>query len=150
MNLKADNVQVVNISWSQHQLLQSILSRMYIFRAISGNSYFQRETSLRSIVFTAPESAPPCEIYNFSVTATYILSGVTYSGSGCSVPSPVLSRMLPSLPDKKILDSSITYELEKKMTVETVEIKIDLLVRSNNSFHGYDPLDVVIILLYSH
>ena len=123
---------------------------MYIFRAISVNSYSQKQTSLRSIVFTAPESAPLCEIYNFSVTATYTLSGVIYSGSGCSVPSPVLSRMLPSLPDKKSLDSIIAYELEKKMTVETVKMKVDLPVRSTNSLHGCNALDVIKTLLYSY
>ena len=63
-------------------------------------------------VFTAPEGAPPCEVYNFSVTATYI--GATYTGAGCSVPSPVLSRMLPSLPDIKRLQSSHSYSLEKQ------------------------------------
>ena len=47
-------------------------------------------------IFTAPEGAPPCEVYNFSITATYV--GATYTGAGCSVPSPVLSTTLPSLP----------------------------------------------------
>ena len=37
--------------------------------------------------FTAPEGAPPCEVYNFSVTATYDIDGVTYTGAGCSVQS---------------------------------------------------------------
>ena len=65
-------------------------------------------------LFTAPEGAPPCEIYNFSVTATYDVVGATYTGAGCSVPSPVLSRMLPSLPDIDLLESSIDYSLEKQ------------------------------------
>ena len=60
-------------------------------------------------VFTAPEGAPPCEVYNFSVTATYV--GATYTGAGCSAPSPVISRMLPSLPDIEMLNSSLTYSL---------------------------------------
>ena len=37
--------------------------------------------------FTAPEGAPPCEVYNFFVTATYDIDGVTYTGAGCSVQS---------------------------------------------------------------
>jgi hypothetical protein len=38
--------------------------------------------------FTAPEGAPPCEVYNFSVTATYV--GATYTGAGCSLPLETL------------------------------------------------------------
>ena len=63
-------------------------------------------------LFTAPEDAPPCEVYNFSVTATYV--GATYTGAGCSVPSPVLSTMLPSLPDITPVESSIQYVLIKQ------------------------------------
>ena len=61
--------------------------------------------------FTAPEGAPPCEVYNFSVTATYV--GATYTGAGCSVPrlSPIMSTMLPSLPDIEKLNSSLIYSL---------------------------------------
>jgi hypothetical protein len=59
--------------------------------------------------FTAPEGAPPCEVYNFSITATYV--GATYTGAGCSLPSPVISTMLPSLPDINYLSDSITYHL---------------------------------------
>ena len=63
-------------------------------------------------LFTAPKDAPPCEVYNFSVTATYV--GATYTGAGCSVPSPVLSTMLPSLPDITPVESSIQYDLIKQ------------------------------------
>ena len=62
-------------------------------------------------VFTAPDGAPPCEAYNFFVTATYV--GATYTGADCSVLSPVITRMLPSLPDIQTVDSSIEYLLEK-------------------------------------
>ena len=65
-------------------------------------------------VFTAPEDAPPCEIYNFSVTATYV--GATYTGAGCSVPGPVLSTTLPSLPDIEQLEDSLKYTLKKRST----------------------------------
>ena len=61
--------------------------------------------------FTAPKDAPPCEVYNFSVTATYV--GATYTGAGCSVPSPVLSTMLPSLPDIEGLDTSISHTVAR-------------------------------------
>ena len=69
-------------------------------------------------VFTAPEGAPHCEVYNFSVTVTYV--GATYTGDGCSVPSPVLSRMLPSLPNIDELESSLNYSLEKQATGEVI------------------------------
>ena len=64
-------------------------------------------------IFTAPEGAPPCEVYNFSVTATYVADNVTYAGAGCCVPSPVLSTMLPSLPDLSNLHSFHSFSLEK-------------------------------------
>jgi hypothetical protein len=59
--------------------------------------------------FTAPEGAPPCEVYNFSVTATYV--GATYTGAGCSVSSIVNNVMLPSLPNIGWLESSVMYSL---------------------------------------
>ena len=60
-------------------------------------------------LFSIPKDAPPCEVYNFSVTATYV--GATYTGAGCSVPSPVLSTMLPSLPDIDKMERTIEYTL---------------------------------------
>ncbi len=64
--------------------------------------------------FTAPEVAPPCQVYNFSVTATYV--GATYTGAGCSVPSPVFSTMLPSVPDITRLESSVKYSLKRNLS----------------------------------
>ena len=66
------------------------------------------------IVFNASEDAAPCEVYNFSVTATYTYVGTTYTGDGCSIRSPVISRTLPSLPDVEVLDSTLTYSLAKE------------------------------------
>ena len=60
-------------------------------------------------VFSSQSSPSSCEVYNFSVTATPL--GATYTGDGCSVLSPVLSRMLPSLPDVTTLESTIIYSL---------------------------------------
>ena len=62
-------------------------------------------------VFTAPEGAPSCEIYSFSITATNDTVGVTYAGDGCT---QVLSTMLPSLPDISRLEASLSYSLEKR------------------------------------
>ena len=64
-----------------------------------------------NFVFQAPEGAPPCEVYNFTVTGAYV--GATYTGDDCSVPSPVLSIMLPSLPNISGIESSLHYVLEK-------------------------------------
>jgi hypothetical protein len=66
--------------------------------------------------FTAPEGGPPCEVYNFSVTATYVDD--IYTGAGCRVPSPVLTRMLPSLPDICQLESSLEFVLSTDFIVE--------------------------------
>ena len=81
-------------------------------------------------IFTAPENTPPCEVYNFSVTATPV--GATYTGDGCSVPSPVLSRMLPSLPGIERLESSLEYFLSKiNSTDGIVQLEVDFLVSSS-------------------
>ena len=69
-------------------------------------------------VFQEPGGAPPCEVYNFTVTGLYL--GATYTGSGCSVPSPVLSIMLPSLPNVSSTESSLDYTLKKKSTMDFV------------------------------
>ena len=64
--------------------------------------------------FTAPEGAQPCEVYNFSVIAPYDIAGANYSIAGCSIPSPVLSKMLPSLPDIDEVESTLSYLLKKQ------------------------------------
>lgn len=64
-----------------------------------------------NFVFQAPGGAPPCEVYNFTVTGAYV--GATYTGNGCSVSSPVLSITLPSLPNISEIDSSLHYMLKK-------------------------------------
>ena len=112
------DIQTANISWSPLRLPPSLmiqdinLVKTYILTVItmaSNTQIFQLNQPF--YVFTAPEGALPCEVYNFSVTATYV--GATYTGDGCSVPSPALIKMLPSLPDIKRLESSLQYVLEK-------------------------------------
>ena len=81
---------------------------------VMGNSDRQEQifTTMELYYLYRPrDGAPPCEVYNFSVTSTYI--GATYTGAGCSVPSQMLSRMLPSLPDVSSIESSLDYVLER-------------------------------------
>ena len=103
---------MVNISWSSQLPFDN---DNYHFNVISQNTR-PRSVPLNTsfYVFTASEGAPPCEVYNFSVTDTYVCA--TYTGAGCSVPSPVISRMLPSLPDQRMLKSSLDYSLDKHGT----------------------------------
>ena len=99
--------------WSlESQFLADTMLRFSL--RISRESSSKELSLLKSSYFIAPESAPPCEIYNFSVTATYI--GATYTGDGCSFPSPVLSTILPSLPNISQLESSLHYLLDKRLT----------------------------------
>ena len=91
----------INISaWSQvPQAAAAAANVMQTFSlTISHRSRTEKVLSLNKPLyyFTVPDVAPPCEVYNFSVTATYV--GATYTGVSCHVPSPVLSRMLPFLP----------------------------------------------------
>ena len=113
------SMQSVSISWTSELPQDTDLE--YSLSVISSNTQLQiLHTRESSIEFSAPGYAPPCEIYNFSVTATYV--GATYTGSTCSVPSQVLSRMLPSLPDIE----NVVPSLEK--TIEGVILKISFEV----------------------
>ena len=77
-------------------------------------------------IFTAPEGAPPCEVYNFSVSATYV--GTTYTGAGCNVPSTVISTTLPSLPDITYLSDTISYHLVKLSQGLTLSVYFEVMV----------------------
>ena len=117
------NLRSVNISWSP-------LHGYYVYTltvtssGILSQSFSLDTPYLSYFTFTAPEDAPPCEVYNFSVTATYDIVGATYTGAGCSVPSPVLSRMLPSLPNVAKLESSLDYSLELKSGGITLKLLV--------------------------
>ena len=100
-------MQSINISWDPH-----LHDRVQTYSIRVMNSSNNAQPRIHKFhqpyyVFIAPDGAPPCEVYNFSVTATYV--GASYTGAGCSVPSPVLSRMLPSLPNIERMNSSLTY-----------------------------------------
>ena len=99
----------VNITWNS-LLNQWNAHTVTVTSSVTSPLMFNT-TTLEYLLFTAPGDAPPCEVYNFSVTATPV--GATYTGDDCSVPSPVLSRMLPSLPDRDELYKLLEYTVEK-------------------------------------
>ena len=111
--MDTESLQSSNISWSSLPSLVDPEPRQAYSLSVKSLSIQEQRFQLYDpyYLFTAPEGAPPCEIYNFSVTATYDV-GATFTGAGCSVPSPVLSIMLPSLPDIDMLESSIDYSLK--------------------------------------
>ena len=104
------NMHSLNVSWSQTlPVTAPNILQTFLLTINHGPQSHVVPLNDSHYMFTAPEGAPPCEVYNFSVTATYV--GATYTGAGCSVPSPVLSRMLPSLPDIRSLESSLFIHL---------------------------------------
>ena len=106
----------------------------------SENTQTQLHESLESFfLFTAPEGAPPCEVYNFSLTATYV--DATYPGADCSV-TVLLSRMLPSLPSKKGLESSLNYSIERE-GVNAISITVSLKVSNS-----YNDLKITVVRKY--
>ena len=102
-------VQAINISWNPVIQDPNLLYTLSVKSVNTNPQLLHVQESY--LVFAALESSPPCEVYNFSVAATYV--GATYTGDGCSVPSPVISRMLPSQPDISNLESSLNHSLEK-------------------------------------
>ena len=78
----------------------------------SNSEVFVLNESSYSFAISEHKVGAMCEVYNFTVTATSV--GTTNTGSSCSVPSPVLSRTLPSLPDVQEVEYSITYLLRKE------------------------------------
>ena len=108
-DIKSD---AINITW-HHESEQTV--RTFSLTITYGSHVEVIPLSESYHYFTAPEAAPSCEVYNFSVTATqYDIVGATYTGAGCSVHSSVLSRMLPSLPDIEQVESTLSYVLIKQ------------------------------------
>ena len=104
----------VNLTWSQESSLHLLADVVQSFFLTISHGSSSQVISLNEshYNFTDPEGAPPCEVYNFSVTATYV--GATYTGAGCNVPSPVLRKMLPSLPNIDRVELSLKYLLMKQ------------------------------------
>ena len=127
------------------------INKTYTLTVTSSNTHPQTlQFHQPFYVFIAPEGAPPCEVYNFSITyITYV--GATYAGAGCSVPSPVLSRMLPSLPDISRLESSVEYSLEKHSD-SSIALNISFTVSCcdivrNKQFSGWMHVRIKIVMI---
>ena len=124
-------LQMGIISWTPLQYHSDGNYSLTVTSSYNDAQFYQLQ-EVSTFTFTAPKDAPPCEVYNFSVTATYV--GATYTGAGCSVPSPVLSTMLPSLPDIKKIESSLSYTVAlEKHNLETITMTVSLMVRINLS-----------------
>ncbi len=127
-------LQTVEISWPPIielplPLMVEYINETYTLSATTTNTHPQIvEIHEQSYVFTAPEGAPPCEVYNFSVLATYQdIAGTTYTGAGCSMVTPVVQRMLPSPPNITNLESSLYLVLKKNATGQ-VTLKVSFSV----------------------
>ena len=105
MSIQDVSLGGINITWSGAAV---DVAQIFTLHIVSGSESLYSESLYESYYFfTAPEVAPRCEVYNFSVTATYV--GATYIGASCSVSSPVLTMMLPSLPDIEGLERSLKH-----------------------------------------
>ena len=110
-------VYSVNLTWNSPEILEQTeqgIRLNYTLKVVTNSGTILSQSfqlQERFHVFIAPESAPSCEVYNFSITATYV--GATYTGAGCRAPSPVFSRMLPSLPDISRLESTLKYSISR-------------------------------------
>ena len=113
----------VNLTW---ELSLGGADQIFLLTISHGSSSDNNYLSLNESYyhFTAPEGAPPCEVYNFSVTATYV--GTTYTGAGCSVPSNAIEMMLPSLPNIARLESSLVYSLVQNSTHFILNISFEV------------------------
>ena len=126
MSIQDIGLNSVSITWSRatvdvgQNFTLEIRHRSELITSVSLNneSYYN---------FTAPEGSAPCEVYNFSVTATYI--GARYIGAGCSASSPVLSRRLPSLPDIKGLERSLKHSIAIEQLSQDIILIVSFEVR---------------------
>ena len=140
----------INLSWRREpQGLDDSALRflLTISHGSTSNNVILNESHYH---FTGPEGAPPCEVYNFSVIATYV--GTTYTGAGCSVPSSVLSTMLPSLPSIDRLESSLNFVLSKKSGGLSLHVSFEVSAHnyySHSLRHNAEIINNVVFPLYS-
>ena len=124
MEVSEMDMHSINVSWSQiSPVPDSNMSQKFVLMISHGSQSYAVSLDNPYYILTAPEGAP-CEVYNFSVTATYI--GATYTGDECIVPSPVLNTTLPSLPDISRLNNSIKFSLVKLSGELTLNISFEV------------------------
>ena len=114
----------MNISWSQALHLGNELK--FAWMVNNGSRIKILSSNTTYYLFNVLEDTLPCEVYNFSVTATYV--GATYTGADC-IPhsySQILSVMLPSLPDINILEETIQFTLTKISMELTLVVSFDV------------------------
>ena len=128
---EVDNTeQSINVSWVD----PNESNRLYLLTVVNSvNQQWTFATREPYLHFTSPEGAPPCEVYNFSVTATYV--GATYTGADCSVPSPVLSTMLPSLP---LIGNVQSSSIEKQAGEAVLTVYFQVILYSISSVFPYE------------
>ncbi len=122
-------VRSVNLTWTSpeaQELIEQSIKLNYSLKVTSKSDTTPIQVQEPFYIFTAPEGAPPCEVYNFSVTATYV--GATYTGTACSIPSPVISRMLPSLPDIIRLESTLMIKHSTLADSDGVTLIVSFMV----------------------
>lgn len=124
-------LQAVKLSWIPNLSLDNI-HETYTLTVMTNDIQPQiLERNETNYVFNAPEGAPPCQVYSFSVTANLVANTATYTGAGCSVPSEPISTMLPTLPNISRMESSVGYVLKKRFTME-FELRVSFMVRNYN------------------
>ena len=141
------SVQSINISWSALSL-ESLAGNQAQY-TLSVTTDDSTETFLINepyYIFTDHKSAPPCEVYNFSVTATYV--GATYTGAGCCETSPVLSITLPSLPNISSLESSLYHSVEKHSGSTggvVLNVFFEKVSCNNNNYYNNSVLNFLLV-----
>ena len=123
-------IQAVTLSWIP-SLSSKDINETYTLTAMSSGTRPQIvEQNETSYVFNGPEGFQPCELYNFSVTASLVGTTGTHIVTGCSVPNEPITTMLPSLPNISRMESSVGYILLKKRLTMEFELRVSFIVRN--------------------
>ena len=122
----------INVSWSSSGQLSAAASveLSYSFTIGYGSTRDLLLINDSHYTFKAPQGSPPCQVYNFSVTATPL--GATYTGDGCSVPG-FNQTMLPSLPDITALELSLNHSLIKRGNNVSLTVMFDVSVHDKTN-----------------
>ena len=124
----------INVSWSSSGQLSAAASAelSYSLTISYGSTRDLLLINESHYIFKAPQGSPPCQVYNFSVSATPL--GATYTGDGCSVPG-FNQTMLPSLPDITALELSLNHSLIKRGNNVSLTVMFDVSVHDKAKFN---------------